>query len=89
MRAVKGSLVHSPEERHRGVAPWLHSDVITTMMYIRVFTAALGVFAVRLTDCELPYGGGVMLILIRTRDTWSIGYNSLDYRRIWDIMHDH
>jgi len=36
MRAVKGSLGRSPKERHRGGSPWLHSDVMTTMMYIHV-----------------------------------------------------
>jgi len=36
MRAVKGSLVRSPKEIHKGGSPWLHSDVKTTMMYIHV-----------------------------------------------------
>ena len=52
-------------------------------------TEGQGVLAVRWTDCEPPYGGGVMRIRIRTRDTWSIGRNSLDYRRLWDIVHDY
>ena len=45
-------------------------------------TEGQGVFAVRWTDCEPPYGGGIMRIRIRTRDTWSIGRNLLDNRRL-------
>jgi hypothetical protein len=52
-------------------------------------TEGQGVFAVRWTDSKLPQGGGVMRIRIRTYDKWSIGRNSLDYRRLWDIVHDH
>ena len=37
MRAIKkGSLGHSPKERHRGGSPWRHSDVKTMMRYIHV-----------------------------------------------------
>ena len=42
MRAIKGSLGHSPKERHRGGSPWLHSDVKTTMMYIHVLNRGPG-----------------------------------------------
>jgi hypothetical protein len=28
-------------------------------------------------------------IRIRTRDSWSMGGNSLHHRRLWDIVHDH
>ena len=38
----------TPKERHRGGSPWLHSDVMTTMMYILMSsTAALEAFVVR------------------------------------------
>lgn len=66
-----------------------HYDVKTTMIYTHVLNRGPGVFAVRWTHSELPQGGGVMRIRIRTRDKWSIGRNSLDYRRLWDIVHDH
>ena len=42
MRAVTGSLGHSSKERHWGVSLWLHSDVMTTMMYIHVLNCGSG-----------------------------------------------
>jgi len=43
MRAIKkGSLGRSPKGRHRGGSPWLHSDVMTTMMYIHVLNCGSG-----------------------------------------------
>jgi hypothetical protein len=66
-----------------------HRDVKTTMIYTHVRNLGPGVLAVRWTDVEPPYGGGVMRICIRTRDQWSIRYNSLSGRRLWDIVHDH
>jgi hypothetical protein len=30
-----------------------------------------------------------MSIRVRIREKWSIGRNSLDHRRLWDIIHDH
>jgi hypothetical protein len=38
----KGSLGHSPKERHRVGSPWLHSDVMTTIMYIHALNRGPG-----------------------------------------------
>jgi hypothetical protein len=38
----KGQPRHSSKERHRGESPWLHSDVMTTMMYILVLSSSPG-----------------------------------------------
>jgi hypothetical protein len=74
----------------RTVREWLeHSDVRTTMIFTHVLHQGLTGVRSPLENFEPPQGGGVMRIRIRTRDKWSIGRNSLDYRRLWDIAHDH
>jgi hypothetical protein len=66
-----------------------HGNVKTTIIYTHVLNEGQGVFAVCWTDFEPLYGGGVMRICIRTRDTWSIRHNLLNGHRLWDIVHDH
>jgi hypothetical protein len=62
----------------------MYRESFLTRMYS---TEGQGVFAVRWTDCERPYGGGVMRIRIRTQ--WSIRHSLLNERCLWDIVHDY
>ena len=52
-----------------------HRDVNTTLIYTNVLNRGPG--------------GGVIRIRIRTCDKWAIRHNSLNGRRLWDIVHDH